>query len=75
LIGQSALPFVAGLPHCLLPSLLWLDKGRVSSHTNMHPMSLRLLFLRSQIHNASGNGGGELAGFMVQVRFFKEVPF
>ncbi|KAJ7646385.1 hypothetical protein DFH06DRAFT_1424357 [Mycena polygramma] len=64
---QSALPFVPGIPHCLLPMLLWLDKGRVSSHTNMHPMILRPLFLRSKIRNASGNGGGELAGFMVQV--------
>ncbi|KAJ7880657.1 hypothetical protein B0H13DRAFT_2345539 [Mycena leptocephala] len=69
---QSALPSVAGLPHCLLPMLLWLDKGRVSSHTNMHPMILRPLFLRSQIRNASGNGGGELAGFMVQVRDRKD---
>ncbi|KAJ7715086.1 hypothetical protein DFH07DRAFT_1015398 [Mycena maculata] len=69
---QSTLPCVAGLPHCLLPCLLWLDKGRVSSHTNMHPMILRPLFLRSKIRNASGNGGGELAGFMVQVRDRKD---
>ncbi|KAJ7657002.1 hypothetical protein DFH06DRAFT_1410572 [Mycena polygramma] len=69
---QSALPFVPGIPHCLLPMLLWLDKGRVSSHTNMHPMILRPLFLRSKIRNASGNGGGELAGFMVQVRDRKD---
>ncbi|KAJ7430758.1 hypothetical protein B0H11DRAFT_2390246, partial [Mycena galericulata] len=69
---QNTLPFVAGLPHCLLPSLLWLGKGRVSSHTNMHPMILRPLFIRSEIRNASGNGGGELAGFMVQVRDRKD---
>ncbi|KAJ7665851.1 hypothetical protein DFH06DRAFT_1268156 [Mycena polygramma] len=61
---QSTLPVVPGLPHCLLPMLGWLDKGRVSSHTNMHPMILCLLFLRSKICNASGNGGGELAGFV-----------
>ncbi|KAJ7724749.1 hypothetical protein DFH07DRAFT_758882 [Mycena maculata] len=69
---QSTLPCVAGLPHCLLPCLLWLDKGYVSLHTNMHPMILRPLFLRSKIRNASGNGGGELAGFMVQVRDRKD---
>ncbi|KAF7349530.1 hypothetical protein MSAN_01743400 [Mycena sanguinolenta] len=69
---QSTLPVVDGMPHCLLPLLFWLDKGRVSSHTNMHPMILRPLFLRSQIRNASGNGGGELAGFMVQVRDRKD---
>ncbi|KAJ7845532.1 hypothetical protein B0H14DRAFT_2358069 [Mycena olivaceomarginata] len=69
---QSALPVVPGLPHCLLPMLVWLDKGRVSSHVNMHPMILRPLFLRSEIRNASGNGGGELAGFMVQVRDRKD---
>ncbi|KAJ7125530.1 hypothetical protein C8R43DRAFT_1146762, partial [Mycena crocata] len=69
---QSELPLVDGLPHCLLPMLLWLDKGRVSSHTNMHPMILRPLFLRSQIRNASGNGGGELAGFMVLVKDRKD---
>ncbi|KAJ7107381.1 hypothetical protein C8R44DRAFT_528978, partial [Mycena epipterygia] len=34
---QNSLPVVARLPHCLLPLLAWLDKGRVSSHTNMHP--------------------------------------
>ncbi|KAJ7331509.1 hypothetical protein DFH08DRAFT_814819 [Mycena albidolilacea] len=65
---QNALPVVPGLPHCLLPMLAWLDKGRVSSHVNMHPMILRPLFLRSEIRNASGNGGGELTGFMVRDR-------
>ncbi|KAJ7274786.1 hypothetical protein C8J57DRAFT_1592115, partial [Mycena rebaudengoi] len=69
---QSELPVVPGLPHCLLPMLAWFDKGRVSSHTNMHPMILRPLFLPSKIRNASGNGGGELAGFMVQVRDRKD---
>ncbi|KAJ6474054.1 hypothetical protein C8R47DRAFT_1076489 [Mycena vitilis] len=69
---QSELPVVPGLPHCLLPLLAWLDKGRVSSHTNMHPMILRPLFLRSKIRNASGNGGGEVTGFMVQVRDRKD---
>ncbi|KAJ7743894.1 hypothetical protein B0H14DRAFT_3607170 [Mycena olivaceomarginata] len=69
---QNALPVVPGLPHCLLPILAWLDKGRVSSHVNMHPMILRPLFLRSEIRNASGNGGGELTGFMVQVRDRKD---
>ncbi|KAJ7099049.1 hypothetical protein C8R43DRAFT_907621, partial [Mycena crocata] len=65
---QVALPVVDGLPHCLLPILLWLDKGRVSSHTNMHPMILRPLFLRSQIRNASGNGGADTRLFQVQDR-------
>jgi hypothetical protein len=49
--------------------LAWFDKGRVSSHVNMHPMILRPLFVRSEIRDASGNGGGELAGFMIQVFF------
>ncbi|KAJ6483401.1 hypothetical protein C8R45DRAFT_932013 [Mycena sanguinolenta] len=31
-------------------------------------MILRPLFLRAEIRNASGNGGGELAGFMVRVQ-------
>ncbi|KAJ7700284.1 hypothetical protein B0H14DRAFT_3034133 [Mycena olivaceomarginata] len=53
---QSALPVVPGLPHCLLPMLAWFDKGRVSSH----------------IRDASGNGGGELAGFMIQVQDRKD---
>jgi hypothetical protein len=64
---QSKLPQVDGLPHCLSPLLVWLDEGRVSSHTSMYPILLRALFLPSQIRNGSGNGGGELAGHMVQV--------
>ncbi|KAJ7692037.1 hypothetical protein B0H14DRAFT_2651828, partial [Mycena olivaceomarginata] len=68
----SALPVVPGLPHCLLPMLAWFDKGRVSSHVNMHPMILRPLFVRSEIRDASGNGGGELAGFMIQVQDRKD---
>ncbi|KAJ6499836.1 hypothetical protein DFH09DRAFT_1336383 [Mycena vulgaris] len=69
---QSTLPVVAGLPHCLVPLLAWLDKGRVSSHTNMHPIIFRPLFLPSAIRNGSGNGGGELGGFMVQVEDRKD---
>ncbi|KAF8211914.1 hypothetical protein K438DRAFT_1805609 [Mycena galopus ATCC 62051] len=65
---QNTLPVVTGLPHCLLPLLAWLDKDRVSSHTNMHPIIFRSLFLPSVIRNTSGNGGGELGGFMVQVQ-------
>ncbi|KAJ7497907.1 hypothetical protein B0H11DRAFT_2189979 [Mycena galericulata] len=69
---QSTLPAVAGIPHCILPLLVWLDKGRVSSHTNMHPIILRSLSLPSAIRNGSGNGGGELGGFMVQVQDRKD---
>ncbi|KAJ7777586.1 hypothetical protein DFH07DRAFT_797326 [Mycena maculata] len=69
---QSTLPVVPGIPHCILPVLAWLDKGRVSSHTNMHPIILRLLSLPSAIHNGSGNGGGELGGLMVQVQDRKD---
>lgn len=36
----------------------------------MHPMILRPLFLPAQIRNASGNGGGVLVGYMVQVLFY-----
>ncbi|KAJ7825670.1 hypothetical protein B0H14DRAFT_2820100, partial [Mycena olivaceomarginata] len=53
---QSKLPQVDGLPHCLSPLLVWLDEGRVSSHTSMYAILLRALFLPSQIRNGSGNG-------------------
>ncbi|KAJ7136183.1 hypothetical protein C8R44DRAFT_609077, partial [Mycena epipterygia] len=69
---QSALPVVSGLPHCLLPMLAWFDKGRISSHVNMHPMILCPLFVCSGKRNASGNGGGELAGFMIQIQDRKD---
>ncbi|KAJ6474374.1 hypothetical protein C8R45DRAFT_1063502 [Mycena sanguinolenta] len=65
---QSKLPQVDGLPHCLAWLLLWLDEGRVSSHTSMYPILLRPLFLPSQIRNCSGNGGSELVGHMIQVK-------
>ncbi|KAJ7713580.1 hypothetical protein B0H14DRAFT_2644754 [Mycena olivaceomarginata] len=68
----SILPVVAGIPHCVLLLLAWLDKGRVSSHTNMHPIIFRSLSLPSAIWNGSGNGGRELGGFMVQVQDRKD---
>ncbi|KAJ7197772.1 hypothetical protein GGX14DRAFT_374701 [Mycena pura] len=65
---QSRLPHIAGMHHVVTPLMLWLDEGRVTSHTNMYPMLLRALFLPSAIRNGSGNGGSWLAGFMVQIR-------
>ncbi|KAJ7220258.1 hypothetical protein GGX14DRAFT_515671 [Mycena pura] len=65
---QSKLPHISGMHHCLVPVMLWLDEGRVTSHTNMYPMLLRSLSLPSAIRNGSGNGGSWLAGFMAQVK-------
>ncbi|KAJ7053222.1 hypothetical protein C8F01DRAFT_1065057 [Mycena amicta] len=61
-------PHIPGMHHCIAPLMLWLDEGRVTSHTNMYPMLLRALALPSAIRNGSGNGGSWLAGFMVQIR-------
>ncbi|KAJ7615573.1 hypothetical protein FB45DRAFT_690887, partial [Roridomyces roridus] len=61
---QETLPSIPGLPHCLVPLLIWLDEGRVTSHTNLYPILLRPLFLPSQIRNGSGNGGSVQIGFM-----------
>nr|GAT50600.1 predicted protein [Mycena chlorophos] len=65
---QDRLPHRPGVPHCIFPLLLWLDEGRVTSHTNMYPMLLRSLSLPSAIRNGSGNGGSFLAGFMAQIK-------
>jgi Plavaka transposase len=55
------------LPTCFLPLHLWMDKGKVSSTVNMHPILLRAGFLPNQIRNGSGNGGGVLIGYMPKV--------
>ncbi|KAJ7217054.1 hypothetical protein GGX14DRAFT_358335 [Mycena pura] len=65
---QSKLPHIPGMHHCMFPLLLWLDEGRVTSHTNMYPMLLRSLSLPSAIRNGSGNGGSFLVGFMAQIK-------
>jgi Plavaka transposase len=62
--SQSGLPFVEGIPHCFLPLILWMDKGRVTKRVKKHPILLRAAFLPGEIRNASGNGGGVLVGYM-----------
>ncbi|KAF8577038.1 hypothetical protein K439DRAFT_1622385 [Ramaria rubella] len=44
-----------------------MDKGRVSPTVNMHPIVLCPAFLRHEIWNGSGNGGGVLLGYMPRV--------
>ncbi|KAJ7052426.1 hypothetical protein C8F01DRAFT_1065968 [Mycena amicta] len=61
---QDKLPHIPGMHHCIAPLMLWLDEGRVTSHTNMYPMLLRALALPSAIRNGSGNGGSWLAGLL-----------
>ncbi|KAJ7060849.1 hypothetical protein C8F01DRAFT_1369721 [Mycena amicta] len=65
---QDKLPHIPGMHHYIAPLMLWLDEGRITSHTNMYPMLLRALSLPSAVRNGSGNGGSWLAGFMVQIK-------
>jgi len=46
-----------------------MDKGKVSSTVNMHPILLRPGFLPAGIRNGSGNGGGVLLGYMPKVSY------
>ncbi|KAJ7603016.1 hypothetical protein FB45DRAFT_1014955 [Roridomyces roridus] len=69
---QNELPHIDGMHHCLALLLVWLDEGRVTSHTDMYPILLRPLFLPAQIRNGSGNGGSLLVGFMVQVKDLRD---
>ncbi|KAF8521655.1 hypothetical protein JB92DRAFT_3275059 [Gautieria morchelliformis] len=55
---QDQMPYLPDLPHCFLPLHLWMDKGKVSTTSNMHPILLRAGFLPQAIRNGSGNGGG-----------------
>ena len=63
------MPYIPNLPHCFLPLHLWMDKGKVSSTVNMHPILLRPGFLPAGIRNGSGNGGGVLLGYMPKVSY------
>ncbi|KAJ7253263.1 hypothetical protein C8J57DRAFT_1660481 [Mycena rebaudengoi] len=65
---QNSLPTMEGLPHCYLPLHIWLDKGKVSSHVQMHPIVGRCGVVPARIRNASGNGGGVLFGYMPIVK-------
>ncbi|KAJ7696268.1 hypothetical protein B0H17DRAFT_929612 [Mycena rosella] len=65
---QDSLPCVDDLPHCFVPSILWLDKGIVTKHVRKHPIVGRLASLPSAIRNGSGNGGGVLFGYMLIIR-------
>ncbi|KAF7317548.1 hypothetical protein MKEN_00841700 [Mycena kentingensis (nom. inval.)] len=65
---QDKLPHVPGMHHCIFPLMLWLDEGRITSHTDMYPMLVRALALPAPIRNGSGNGGSFLVGFMPQVK-------
>jgi hypothetical protein len=62
------LPIPNPYPNCWLPLHVWLDKGLITKHVKMFPIVLRLLWLPSEIRNASGNGGGVFLGFMVMVK-------
>ncbi|KAJ7668276.1 hypothetical protein B0H14DRAFT_2658000 [Mycena olivaceomarginata] len=64
---HDELPKANPYTHCWLPLHLWLDKGLVTNHVKMFPIVLHTLWLPLEIHNASGNGGGVLLGFMVMV--------
>ncbi|KAF8524069.1 hypothetical protein BU17DRAFT_63430 [Hysterangium stoloniferum] len=57
---QNKLPSNLDLPHCFLPLHIWLDKGKVSTTTKLHPALLRAGFLPGNIQNGSGNGGAVL---------------
>ncbi|KAF8520305.1 hypothetical protein JB92DRAFT_3285845 [Gautieria morchelliformis] len=64
---QDQMPYLPDLPHCFLPLHLWMDIGKVSTTSNMHPILLRAGFLPQAIWNGSGNGGGVLIGYMPKV--------
>ncbi|KAF8523299.1 hypothetical protein BU17DRAFT_63874 [Hysterangium stoloniferum] len=57
---QNKLPSNLDLPHCFLPLHIWLDKGKVSTTTKLHPALLQAGFLPGNIRNGSGNGGAVL---------------
>ncbi|KIJ58811.1 hypothetical protein HYDPIDRAFT_33775 [Hydnomerulius pinastri MD-312] len=67
---QSSLPETKqdGIPHCFLPSILWLDKGMITKRVRKHPILLRAAFVPREIRNGSGNGGGVLVGYMPVIR-------
>ncbi|KZV97954.1 hypothetical protein EXIGLDRAFT_810450, partial [Exidia glandulosa HHB12029] len=48
------------VPHCLMPYVVWLDKGMVGRKRRMHPGIVRPGWQPCVIRNGSGNGGGTL---------------
>ncbi|KAF8516875.1 hypothetical protein JB92DRAFT_3082636 [Gautieria morchelliformis] len=64
---QDQMPYLPDLPLCFLPLHLWMDKGKVSTTSNMHPILLHVGFLPQAIWNGSGNRGGVLIGYMPKV--------
>ncbi|KZV79960.1 hypothetical protein EXIGLDRAFT_817958, partial [Exidia glandulosa HHB12029] len=48
------------VPHCLMPYVVWLDKGMVGRKRRMHPGIVRPGWQPCIIRNGSGNGGGTL---------------